>query len=96
MGSATARHTITHVCAITDEDIQRMADLDVVANLQFLMMYHDDLMDLERAYVGDRAAPWRCTEQKHMAEEAICISGSLRRPRHSICPARCDRGRRYP
>ena len=48
-GKRDARHTITHVCAITDEDIQRMADLDVVANLQFLMMYHDDLMDLEHA-----------------------------------------------
>ncbi|MFR5828449.1 MAG: amidohydrolase family protein [Adlercreutzia equolifaciens] len=29
-GERDARHTITHVCAITDEDIQRMADLNVV------------------------------------------------------------------
>lgn len=78
-GERDARHTITHVCAITDEDIQRMADLDVVANLQFLMMYHDDLMDLERAYVGDERAI-AMYRTKHMAEAGICISGSSDAP----------------
>lgn len=78
-GERDARHTITHVCAITDEDIQRMADLDVVANLQFLMMYHDDLMDLERAYVGDERA-MAMYRTKHMAEAGICISGSSDAP----------------
>lgn len=78
-GKRDARHTITHVCAITDEDIQRMADLDVVANLQFLMMYHDDLMDLERAYIGDERA-MAMYPTKHMAEAGICISGSSDAP----------------
>ena len=78
-GERDARHTITRVCAITDEDIQRMADLDVVANLQFLMMYHDDLMDLERAYVGDERA-MAMYRTKHMAEAGICISGSSDAP----------------
>ena len=78
-GERDARHTITHVCAITDEDIQRMADLDVVENLQFLMMYHDDLMDLERAYVGDERA-MAMYRTKHMAEAGICISGSSDAP----------------
>lgn len=78
-GKRDARHTITHVCAITDEDIQRMADLDVVANLQFLMMYHDDLMDLERAYIGDERA-MALYPTKHMAEAGICISGSSDAP----------------
>lgn len=78
-GERDARHTITHVCSITDEDIQRMADLDVVANLQFLMMYHDDLMDLERAYVGDERA-MAMYRTKHMAEAGICISGSSDAP----------------
>ena len=78
-GKRDARHTITHVCAITDEDIQRMADLDVVANLQFLMMYHDDLMDLERAYIGDKRA-MAMYPTKHMAEAGICISGSSDAP----------------
>ncbi len=78
-GERDARHTITHVCAITDEDIQRMADLDVVANLQFLMMYHDALMDLERAYVGDERA-MAMYPVKHLAEAGICISGSSDAP----------------
>lgn len=78
-GKRDARHTITHVCAITDEDIQRMADLDVVANLQFLMMYHDDLMDLERAYIGDKRA-MALYPTKHLAEAGICISGSSDAP----------------
>ena len=78
-GKRDARHTITHVCAITDEDIQRMADLDVVANLQFLMMYHDDLMDLERAYIGDERA-MALYPTKHLAEAGICISGSSDAP----------------
>ena len=78
-GERDARHTITHVCAITDEDIQRMADLDVVANLQFLMMYHDALMDLERAYIGDERA-MAMYPVKHLAEAGICISGSSDAP----------------
>lgn len=78
-GKRDARHTITHVCAITDEDIQRMADLDVVANLQFLMMCHDDLMDLERAYIGDERV-MAMYPTKHMAEAGICISGSSDAP----------------
>ena len=78
-GERDARHTITHVCAITDEDIQRMADLDVVANLQFLMMYHDALMDLERAYIGDERA-WAMYPVKRMAEAGIRISASSDAP----------------
>ena len=78
-GERDARHTITHVCAITDEDIQRMVDLDVVANLQFLFMYHDALMDLERAYIGDERA-WAMYPVKRMADAGIRISASSDAP----------------
>ena len=47
------------VCAITDERYPAYGRFDGVANLQFLMMSPDDLMDLERAYVEDEGAPWR-------------------------------------
>ena len=78
-GERDARHTITHVCAITDEDIQRMADLDVVAALQFLWMYGDALCDLERAYIGDERA-MAMYPVKRMAEAGIRISGASDAP----------------
>lgn len=55
-GKRDARYTITHVCAITPDDIQRMSDMKVVAPLQFLWMYADSLYELEAAYVGDERA----------------------------------------
>jgi predicted amidohydrolase YtcJ len=50
------RFTLTHVCAITDKDIQRDAKLKVINNLQFVWMYGDSLFDLEKAYIGKTRA----------------------------------------
>lgn len=78
-GERDARHTITHVCAITDEDVQRMADLNVVGALQFLWMYGDALCDLERAYIGDERA-LAMYPVKEMHEAGITISGASDAP----------------
>lgn len=78
-GERDARHTITHVCAITDEDIQRMADLNVVGALQFLWMYGDALCDLERAYIGDERA-LAMYPVKKMRDAGIAITGASDAP----------------
>lgn len=78
-GARDARHTMTHVCAITDEDIQRMADLNVVGALQFLWMYGDALCDLERAYIGDERA-LAMYPVKKMRDAGIAITGASDAP----------------
>lgn len=78
-GERDARHTMTHVCAITDEDIQRMADLNVVGALQFLWMYGDALCDLERAYIGDERA-LAMYPVKKMRDAGIAITGASDAP----------------
>ena len=53
---ADRRYTMTHVCAVADEDIKRIADLGVISALQFLWMYRDPLCELEIAYIGEERA----------------------------------------
>lgn len=78
-GKRDARHTITHACAITDDDVKRMADLDIVGALQFLWMYGDSLHELEKAYIGeDRALAMYPV--KDMASAGIVISGASDAP----------------
>jgi len=78
-GERDARYTITHVCAVTDEDIQRIADMKVVTPLQFLWMYADPLYELEAAYVGEeRALAFYPT--KNMLEAGCIISGASDTP----------------
>ncbi len=74
-GVHDSRFTMTHVCAIQDSDIKRMADLKVVAALQFLWMYNDPFCQLEAAYVGeDRAFAFYPT--KNMKNAGCIISGA--------------------
>lgn len=78
-GKRDARHTITHVCAIKRDDIARMADLDVIASLQFLWMYGDPLYELEAAYIGeDRALAMYPT--KDMWDSGVLITGASDAP----------------
>lgn len=73
------RHTLTHVCAISDADIQRMADLGVISALQFLWMYADPLYDLEAAYVGtEKAMAFYPT--KNMWDAGCFITGASDAP----------------
>lgn len=73
-GDLDSRNSIVHVCAITDADIKRAADLKVVNNLQFLWMYADPLYELEAAFVGtERAMAFYPT--KNMMEAGCIISG---------------------
>ncbi len=78
-GKRDARHTITHVCAVTDEDIKRFAELDIISALQFLWMYADPLYDLEAAYIGkDRALAMYPTQK--MIDEGCFITGASDAP----------------
>lgn len=51
-----SRHTITHISAIQDSDISRMANLDVIASLQPFWFYKDQYYDLEKAMIGEERA----------------------------------------
>ena len=79
------RNTITHICAVTDEDVQRLADLDVVCALQFLWMYHDSLCDLEIAYVGEDRA-MKFYPVKTMLEKGCFVSGASDGPVTGYAP----------
>jgi predicted amidohydrolase YtcJ len=79
------RHTITHVCAIADEDLQRMADNDILAALQFVWMYRDMLAELEIAYVGEERAMAFYPTRK-MWDAGICITGASDGPVTSFNP----------
>lgn len=79
------RNTMTHVCAITDEDIKRVADLDIVCALQFLWMYHDSLCDLEIAMVGEDRA-MKFYPVKNMLEAGCFISGASDGPVTGYAP----------
>ncbi|MBE6466809.1 amidohydrolase [Denitrobacterium detoxificans] len=79
------RHTITHVCAITESDIQRMAKNDILAALQFVWMYRDSLAELEVAYVGEERAMAFYPTRK-MADVGIRISGASDGPVTSFNP----------
>lgn len=78
-GDRDHRHTITHVCAITDEDIQRMADNDIIASLQFLWMYGDPLYELECSYIGKERAD-AMYPVKRMWDAGVLISGASDNP----------------
>ncbi|WP_102338310.1 amidohydrolase [Collinsella provencensis] len=78
-GDRDHRHTITHVCAITDEDIQRMADNDIIASLQFLWMYGDPLYELECSYIGKERADAMYPVKK-MWDTGVMISGASDNP----------------
>ena len=79
------RHTITHVCAIAEDDLQRMADNDIIAALQFVWMYRDLLAELEIAYVGEeRAMAFYPT--RNMWDAGILISGASDGPVTSFAP----------
>lgn len=78
-GERDHRHTITHVCAITDEDIQRMADNNIIASLQFLWMYGDPLYELEVSYIGKERAD-AMYPVKNMLEAGIHITGASDTP----------------
>lgn len=78
-GKRDTRHTMTHVCAITDEDIQRMKDLDIIGALQFLWMYGDPLYELEAAFIGEERA-LAMYPTKTMAEAGVLIAGASDAP----------------
>lgn len=78
-GDRDHRHTITHVCAITDEDIERMAKNKIIASLQFLWMYGDPLYELEKAFIGEERAQ-AMYPVKRMAEAGVIISGASDNP----------------
>lgn len=78
-GMRDARHTITHACAITDDDVKRMADLDIVGALQFLWMYGDSLYELEKAYIGEERA-LAMYPTKDMHEAGVVVSGASDAP----------------
>lgn len=73
-GERDARHTMVHVCAIADDDIPRVADLDVICCLQFLWMYYDPLCELEAAFIGEERA-LEMYPSKNMLEAGCFISG---------------------
>lgn len=78
-GKRDARHTMTHVCAITDDDITRMANMNVIGAMQFLWMYGDPLYELEKAYIGEERAQ-AMYPTKRIAEAGITISGASDAP----------------
>lgn len=78
-GERDARYTMTHVCAITSEDIKRNADLKVVNALQFLWMYDDELCELEKAFIGDERA-LEMYPVKDMLEQGCIVSGASDNP----------------
>ena len=55
-GFRDARHTITHACAIHDDDIPRAARLGVVCAMQFLWMYKDAFYPTDVASIGEEMA----------------------------------------
>lgn len=73
-GERDSRHTMVHVCAITPEDIQRVADLGVVCDMQFLWMYNDPLCQLEAAFIGEERA-FAMYPTKDMLEAGCILSG---------------------
>jgi Predicted metal-dependent hydrolase with the TIM-barrel fold len=79
------RFTMTHVCAITDKDIERDAKLKVINNLQFVWMYGDSLFDLEKAYIGEKRALAMYPTLK-MKQAGCIISGGSDGPVTSYSP----------
>ena len=78
-GMRDARHTITHVCAISHDDIPRLARLGIPCALQFLWMYRDDLCELEEAFIGTERAG-RMYPVKDMVDAGVLVSGASDTP----------------
>lgn len=84
-GREDRRNTMTHVCAVTDEDIRRIADLEVICAMQFLWMYRDPLCELEIAYIGEDRA-MAMYPVKTMLEAGCFISGASDGPVTGYAP----------
>lgn len=82
---ADRRYTMTHVCAVADEDIKRIADLEVISALQFLWMYRDPLCELEIAYIGEERA-MAMYPVKNMLEAGCIVSGASDGPVTPFAP----------
>ena len=76
---------MTHVCAVADEDIKRIADLGVISALQFLWMYRDPLCELEIAYIGEERA-MAMYPVKNMLEAGCIVSGASDGPVTPFAP----------
>lgn len=76
---------MTHVCAVADEDIKRIADLEVISALQFLWMYRDPLCELEIAYIGEERA-MAMYPVKNMLEAGCIVSGASDGPVTPFAP----------
>ncbi|MGA5688177.1 amidohydrolase [Cytobacillus pseudoceanisediminis] len=70
-----SRHTITHISAIQDSDISRMANLDVIASLQPFWFYKDQYYDLEKAMIGEERA-LAMYPAREMWDAGVTISSS--------------------
>ena len=79
------RNTMTHVCAVTDDDIKRIADMNIICALQFLWMYKDPLCELEIAFVGEERA-MKFYPVKRMLEAGCFISGASDGPVTGYAP----------
>lgn len=75
-GEMDVRNTITHVNLITEEDIQRMADLGIIAAMQPLWFYYDPFFSpLEEQMFGAE----RFASEYHirdMVDAGVIITGS--------------------
>ncbi|EGO8281534.1 TPA: amidohydrolase [Enterococcus faecalis] len=78
-GKRDARHTITHVSSIQDNDILRFKQMNVIAALQFLWMYKDSLYELEKLSVGEQRAN-NMYPVKKMYQAGVSISGASDTP----------------
>ncbi|WP_436371522.1 amidohydrolase [Cytobacillus sp. BC1816] len=70
-----SRHTITHISAIQDSDISRMANLGVIASLQPFWFYKDQYYDLEKAMIGEERA-LAMYPAREMWEAGVTIASS--------------------
>jgi predicted amidohydrolase YtcJ len=70
-----SRHTITHISAIQDSDISRMANLGVIASLQPFWFYKDQYYDLEKAMIGEERA-LAMYPAREMWDAGVTISSS--------------------
>ncbi len=55
-GESKSRHTITHISSINENDIPRMAELNILADLQPFWFYKDQYFDTEAAMLGKERA----------------------------------------
>ncbi len=74
-GERDSRHTITHISAINDNDITRMAKMNVIASLQQYWFYKDQYYELEKAMIGEGRALDMYPARK-MWDEGVTIASS--------------------